>query len=655
MVTITGAARSTITEVAATPAVSTGSGSTTLMLLPAPRGPKEPRVFSDMKSLLDIYAEDGRVKAGYNEAFFQVRQFFKYGGTLLVKRVHNQALMASTWLRSNSFNIEDEANADLAISGAPAFGLSEDREISAQFDFTTDNGRFVVDGLPVTFSPDNNCILLSNESQYLNTVTGDELHFTASAGATLPAGITVDTPYYAILRDDVVVGTTTYKAIGLSATIEGNTPGAQIDLTTAGVGIFYMHNDSVSPEVLPNPIAGKSVLFYAANPGIWGNNVSVEINNDFEETQVDSAFKVTVYYRGTKKKSYICSRDPDALDEMGRPLFIESVMERDEYVRAYSNPDLDHELNPIEGTFLLENGSNGLAVTDGDMILAMEAIVGSNEFEPRFLCDGGWCTPAYHSALISAAEARGKDCVPVLAFPFEVDAASNYMAAMLEYKNITLASVSDTAAIYAPYIKDFDPSLNRTLTLAPSGLVAGRMANNYANTFPWQPNAGNEYGLLNVGGLSHIFTPAQENQLADNSINPISFARERGIRIWGQKTLKRSAVDTNRLNVRLTLAYMKAPLKSLLDDTLFQLIDLSGNDSTFFTLKARIDNFMETIQRDNGVYEWLLVDETTPSDIENHTMNLLLRVKFAVSLEWLNVAIEITPYGANINVGADLA
>lgn len=404
----------------------------------------------------------------------------------------------------------------------------------------------------------------------------------------------------------------------------------------------------------------KAVLFYAANPGAWNNEIRIRVSTDVAVVKEPNAFLLEVFNGTTRVESFIVSRDPTKKNLRGQNIFVETVLEnQSRYVRALTNPVVAATVQPKptgNTPVALGKGTNGDAVTDAEMITALNQLRDPSLYRPVIVFDGGWTTQAYHSALIEFCEERG-DCAFILSVPFDLESAANYITEIVTYKTATLNSVSNYGGIFTPHVQIFDEMNNRRLYIAPSGIVAGKYAENFEVFNPWEAVAGNTRGMLNVLGLYRTYTQGEQDVLYDNSINPIRYSTGSGVRIWGQRTLQTRPSDLDRMNARMTLLAIKPPIQEALESFLFNTLTLENDSSTRLQIRSIIENYLAGVKSRNGVYDYRVVCDdinNTASDIENNTLNVWVMVKLTKTIEYIPLTIGITANSMEFSLAGSL-
>lgn len=295
------------------------------------------------------------------------------------------------------------------------------------------------------------------------------------------------------------------------------------------------------------------------------------------------------------------------------------------------------------GTYV-GGGDDGIAVTDSDMIRALDKFQG---LPITLLLDGGRATASYAKALISLAEKR-MDCVAILSCPYAAEASANYLAEIAAYRQQVLNANTSFAALYSPHVKVTDKYNSRDIFVSPDGFVAAVISKTGANFELWYPPAGFRRGVLNVLDTLRRFSEAEMDFLYDIEVNPIWFAKGKGIVVWGQRTLSPTQSATRSLNVRLLLIVIEPAIKEALENYVFEF----NTAETRNEIKTLIDDYMDNIKARKGVYDYYTVCDSSnnsSSDIENLTLNVWLFVKPTLDAEFIRFKTVVTRYGMSFD------
>lgn len=132
--------------------------------------------------------------------------------------------------------------------------------------------------------------------------------------------------------------------------------------------------------------------------------------------------------------------------------------------------------------------------------------------------------------------------------------------------------------------------------------------------------------IKNVISLTQTLSDTDASNLKDNNINPIRQYSGTGVFLMGNKTYKNnSSLITNRLNVMVTLNYIKRNVKTILQGYLF-----GPNNATIReSITTQIDNFLK------GLYIFSAVGGGTKNVIcndSNNTAEIIAQGKLVVDI-----------------------
>jgi len=410
---------------------------------------------------------------------------------------------------------------------------------------------------------------------------------------------------------------------------------AHVDALFGGIEIVQAsasgaHVPFVTGQVNPeNHTFSTDGLFtvVGADEGDWANDIRVEIRD------VDSGvftFHIDVYQVNpdatvSMVDSHFVSRK-NQKDGYGKQMYLEQrINGKSPYIRVVDNalyadtvlPKLMATPGTPEG---LASGNNGLAITDGAMMLGADVLANKDKVTMTIVMDAGHTTPAYHNHLIQICEYR-KDCMAILGVPIDALEDNDPVAAVLTYRNTTLNANTSWAAMYAAYVKIYDKYNDMELYVPCDGYVGGVYAQTAYDRDPWWAPAGWNRGLLRVLGLLTPFDEGMRDVLQDNGVNPLRQAPGFGIAVWGQMTLQKKPSALDRVNVRMLLIVVENTIKFGLEFDLFEFND----EPTRSRISTRIGIYLESIRARRGVYDFDVVCDTsnnTAQVIDNNEMNV---------------------------------
>ena len=178
-------------------------------------------------------------------------------------------------------------------------------------------------------------------------------------------------------------------------------------------------------------------------------------------------------------------------------------------------------------------------------------------------------------------------------------------------------------AYFFPYVTVRD--LGKNINVPPAAFVSNNFINKFDNALPWSLVAGVRRGVVSgagVVGLELNLDTDDRNWLEPFGINSIIQQTGVGPVIFSNKTAQQtpqSAVSS--INVREAIIYIQDGLDSILKNYIFEL----NTQQTRLEIKTLADNFLETVQNDGGVYDYVnVMDESnnTP-DVIDKNMGIL--------------------------------
>lgn len=201
-------------------------------------------------------------------------------------------------------------------------------------------------------------------------------------------------------------------------------------------------------------------------------------------------------------------------------------------------------------------------------------------------------------------------------------------------------------AYFAPYLKNTDDRF-----VPPSGYVAGIACSRYINEGFQQPPAGSRYPLRGVNDVKFSISAQQQEVTYALGLNPIRSLPNRGIVVWGTRTLSSSSLF-RFVNTRVVLNALIDVMNRSFDDVLFESIDSAG------TIYSRVSSIATQIL--NQFYNqgalfgsqpeqaYLVVcgdSNNLPELLEQGTVRMDAYVATSPTLERLAVTIVRTPIG----------
>ena len=178
---------------------------------------------------------------------------------------------------------------------------------------------------------------------------------------------------------------------------------------------------------------------------------------------------------------------------------------------------------------------------------------------------------------------------------------------------------SSYGAFYTPFLTVRENGSN--IQVPPAGYVSNNYIDKYTTALPWSIVAGNRRGIVGgrgVIGVEYNYDKDDRDQIEPFGLNPIIFQNGTGLVIFANKTAQQNVQSAlSAAHVREVMIYIQDGLAAILKNYLFEF----NTAQTRLEIKTLADNFMATVQAENGVYNFRnIMDETnnTPDVIEKN-------------------------------------
>ncbi|MDB9800928.1 hypothetical protein OAB94_00965 [Flavobacteriaceae bacterium] len=176
----------------------------------------------------------------------------------------------------------------------------------------------------------------------------------------------------------------------------------------------------------------------------------------------------------------------------------------------------------------------------------------------------------------------------------------------------------------------YGPGLNviengRTKVIPPAAYVSNNYIDKYSDALPWSIIAGPRRGVVGgtgVQSLEYSFDKNDRDVLEPFGINPIVFERGVGLTIKGNKTAQQSIQSAlSSAHVREAMIYIEDGLAEILKNYLFEF----NSAQTRLEIKTLADNFMESVKKDGGVFDYRNIMDGTnnTNDVIDNNMGIL--------------------------------
>lgn len=215
------------------------------------------------------------------------------------------------------------------------------------------------------------------------------------------------------------------------------------------------------------------------------------------------------------------------------------------------------------------------------------------------------------------------------------------------YSIVSSALNSSYAAIYANWVKVFNPYNNKDTWVPPSCFVAAKCCACDLRYNPWNSPAFLERGV--IGGVTEISIKpgkAEESFLYPKSLNYIKYFNAEGFVIWGQKTSQKKEGAFSRVNVRRSILRMERFIYNVGRQFI-------GKGNSVYNRRVYtdiVDPYLSRIKSAGGLYDYLIVcDDTnnTPEVIDANEFRVTVLLKPVREAEYVVATVVATATGAN--------
>ncbi len=231
-----------------------------------------------------------------------------------------------------------------------------------------------------------------------------------------------------------------------------------------------------------------------------------------------------------------------------------------------------------------------------------------------------------------------------------------YVMDLAQYNESVNSAVSqadglDTnyAAVYYPWVKVLDTSMNKPVLVPPSVIVPGAIAASDAIAAEWFAPAGLNRGVLgNVLEAKIRLNQAERDVLYDAKINPIATFPATGVCIWGQKTLQSRSTALDRINVRRLLI----ALKKFIGSSSKYLVFEQNTQVTRNRFLNIVNPYLESVQQRQGLFAFRVqMDESnnTPTEIDRNQLVGAIYLQPTKTAEFIILDFNVLPTGATFD------
>lgn len=212
------------------------------------------------------------------------------------------------------------------------------------------------------------------------------------------------------------------------------------------------------------------------------------------------------------------------------------------------------------------------------------------------------------------------------------------------------------SAEYYPQGLGVDTSGN-SVTIPASSIALATYGYNDSVAYPWMSPAGTQRGVVQnatsvgyVDPVSSEFVPVVLNQgqrdvLYTNNINPIALLPNRGLVVYGDKTLHPETSALDRINVARLVCYLRADLDALAQPFLFQ----NNTESTRNAVESIFNRHLGDLLSLGALVDFAVVCDSTnntPERIDRNELWIDVAIIPPKSINFIYIPIRILNTGA---------
>ena len=178
-------------------------------------------------------------------------------------------------------------------------------------------------------------------------------------------------------------------------------------------------------------------------------------------------------------------------------------------------------------------------------------------------------------------------------------------------------------AFYYPFITVRD--LGKNINVPPACYVSNNFIAKYENALPWSLVAGVRRGVVGgsgVVGLELNLGKEDREFLEPFGLNPIVFQSGTGPTIFANKTAQQTTKSAlSSINCREVVIFIQDGIEAILKNYLFEF----NTAQTRLEIKTLADNFLATVQNDDGVFDFrnVMDESNNPPEVIDQNIGII--------------------------------
>jgi phage tail sheath protein FI len=448
----------------------------------------------------------------------------------------------------------------------------------------------------------------------------------------------------------------------------GGSSAVIIRAVNTGSGTAPLTASLALPDQSPAP-GISTLLVSAANPGLWGINLQVDVVLGTLKDPVTNnviSFTLQVKYLGSDS-SHIVERwenlsmvkgstaqghanyAPDVINSaFNGSMWIKVTDLNSATASPADNPQVTAATTPLVG------GSDGsLPMTPNDYNLALSQL---DQFpdQPFIINLPGITDGSTVSQAISYAQGRGDGFV-ILDCPPGMPPGSPTAGGMVGY--MSTVGASSQAAMYYPQVivaDPYSPVPGRTRLIPPGGFVAGLYVSTDASRGVQKAPAGLGATLTGAYGVETVLTNQNQSDLTQANVNCIISVPNQGVVVWGARTLSPYLV-TRYVPVQRTLIYLQTEFVAMTRFAVFEPNDYVLWNQIGSILTQFLDSFWQSggLRGNSAAAAYYVIcddSNNTLSSIQQGIVNVEVGVALESPAEFIVINIGQWAGGASATI-----
>lgn len=211
----------------------------------------------------------------------------------------------------------------------------------------------------------------------------------------------------------------------------------------------------------------------------------------------------------------------------------------------------------------------------------------------------------------------------------------------------TIEQGASWCGFYYPYITIRD--LSKNIQVPPAAYVSNNYMEKYVNAHPWSLVAGTRRGVISGSGVVGVEVSIDDydrDYLEPFGFNCIVWKKNVGPVIFANKTAQQTPKSAlSSIHVREAVIYIQDGVENILKHYLFEM----NTAQTRLEIKTLVDNFLKSVQANDGVYDFKTVmneSNNTPEVIDNNMGVLDMYIEPVKGLEIIAQRLTILKTGA---------